>query len=330
MTITRLGYGETSSSLHAASFREPDARQDVAEVIGEMCRQNDLTMETPVLCVDDRTLLFKRIPLDPVVTKWASEQVMWEMSKMLPKPEEYTIDSHLTVDAGYAVALRRTVIDLYLDICHRAGFQPLIIDVHPFALSNVYLSFLKESRKEVLALLSFEEEFTVSAMIQNGKLLCASILPVNQVEGERSEEEIDERGQGTGTAPASEGRGLMAEEGADQASDLMAEEGADQASDLMAEGKEHSLVSHLHHLLSETSYARRGPSFDRIFLCGAFCDVEKHGEILAGESQTPPEVVDPFHFFEIGRIAQERQDLIAQGYLFTVASGLACRGLDEQ
>ncbi|MBI4531666.1 MAG: hypothetical protein HY709_09085, partial [Candidatus Latescibacteria bacterium] len=231
----------------------------------------------------------------------------------LPKPEEYTIDCHLTEDAGYAVAIRRSVVDLYLGICHSAGFWPLVLDVHPFALSNVYQSLLKEkSHKEVLAILSFEEELTASAIVQDGKLLCASIFPVGWVEGERGKEEIDERG-------------------ADQSGELMADGVADQSGELMADGEEeHGLVSHLHHLLSETSYARRGPSFDRILLCGAFCDPEKHGEILASESQTPPEIVDPFRLLEIDRTAQERQDLITQGSLFTVALGLACRGLDEQ
>ena len=295
VTVNRLGYGETSFSLHTVSLLESTVREDVAKTIGDACDQGDLKIETPVLCLDDRSLLLKRIPLDSVVQKWTSEQIAWEMSQILPGREEYTIDFHLSENIGYAVAIRRTVIDLYLDICHRAGFRPLVIDIHPFALSHTYQSLLKGKRHEVLALLSLEEEITTSMMAQNGKLLCASIIPTDQLESQRETEEIIDDG-------------VEEEE----------------------ERESHNLVSYLRHLLSETNYARRGPSFDRILLCGEMVDSKKHLSALASESQTPPEIVAPFDLLEIDRIAQERDDLLMQGHLFTVALGLAYRGLEER
>jgi Tfp pilus assembly PilM family ATPase len=213
---------------------------------------------------------------------------------MLPRREEYSIDFHLSDDVGYAVAIRRTVVDLYLDICHRAGFRPLIIDIPPFALSNTYQSLLKEKRHEVLTLLSLEEEITTFVMLQNGNLLCTSIIPTDQLENRRDTEGI-----------------------------------VDDGTEMRETWRSDSLVSYLRHLLSETNYARRGPSFDRILLCGEMIDSKKHLSALASESQTPPQIIAPFDLLKIGRIAQERDDLLMQGHLFIVALGLAYRGLEE-
>lgn len=290
--VTGLGYSELSCRADAVGLADPGARAEVAGAIERLRGEDSLSLQLPVLCVDDSTLLFKRFVLDGVLKKFGAEQVTWEMSQILPEPDDYVIDYYLDADAGYGVAVRRLVVDSYLDICHRAGFKPIAVDVQSFSLYNAYQMLLREKRREVAGVLSIEEGVTTLVIARDGRLLSASMVPScsldhnHDVECEEIPYEVDDRRD--------------------------------------------SLVRHIHHQLSETDYARRGPSFDRLLLCGSLCRSRCRADTLAEESQSPPVLADPFPGMELGSRASERADLLAQGHLFVVAIGLAYRGLEER
>lgn len=288
--VTGLGYGELSCRADAVGLADPAARAEVAGVIERLRGEDSLSLQLPVLCVDDSTLLFKRFVLDGVLKKFGAEQVTWEMSQILPEPDEYVIDYYLDADAGYGVAVRRLVVDSYLDICHRAGFKPIAVDVQSFALCNAYQMLLREKRREVAGVLSIEEGVITLVIERDGRLLSASMVPSHRVDYNVECEEIPYE----------------------------------------VDDRRDSLARHIHHQLSETDYARRGPSFDRLLLCGSLCQSKGRADALAEESQSPPVLADPFSGLELGSRVSERSDLLAQGHLFVAAIGLAYRGLEER
>lgn len=288
--VTGLGFGEVSCRTDAVSLADPAVRSEVAGAIERLRGEASLNLHSPVLCVDDSTLLFKRFPLDSVLKKLGAEQVTWEMSQVLSEPDDYAIDYYMDADAGYGVAVRRLIVESYLDIGHRAGFKPVAVDVQPFALCNAYQMLLRDKRREVAGVLSLEEGVTTLMIAKDGGLLSASMVPISRMDRDVVYEEIPDE--------------------------------LDEPS--------HSLVRHIHRQLSETEFVRRGPSFDRLLLCGSLCQSEGLADALAGESRSLPVLADPFHGLELGSRVSDCSDLLSKGHLFVVAIGLACRGLEEQ
>ena len=128
----------------AAELSAPELRQELAALLQAIGSDGDIDFSRPCIALDPRAVFVKRRPLLSPSGRRSSrqqkadrEQLLWEAQQFLGEEhEEFSIDFALTRRHGFVVAVRRRVLDLYLEVCAAAGIDDADVDIEPFALYN--------------------------------------------------------------------------------------------------------------------------------------------------------------------------------------------------
>jgi len=115
-----------------------ERRQELAQVLARVGGEHGMGFDRPCIAVDPRVVLLKRRPLlGDGNRKTIREHLLWEVQQFLEDEHEaFCIDFALLRRCGFVVAVRRRVLDLYLDLFAAAGIDDLDFDIEPFALYN--------------------------------------------------------------------------------------------------------------------------------------------------------------------------------------------------
>lgn len=115
------------------------------ECIKTLSNQMNLSKRAVCASISGNALIVKRMTLDGVNRRELQDQVFWEAEQYLPfDVSEVAMDFHLVSHSkeGKAevvlVAVKKAVLETYMDCISKAGLKPSIMDTDFFALQNTY------------------------------------------------------------------------------------------------------------------------------------------------------------------------------------------------
>jgi Tfp pilus assembly PilM family ATPase len=124
---------------------EADERLNpLAATLRQTAESSGIDLARPCVALDYRAVFLKRRPLvEPGARKRRArranqEHMRWEVEQVLGRElEDFSVDSALVGDYGFAVAVRCSVLEAYQELFARAGVDDLDFDIEPFALYNI-------------------------------------------------------------------------------------------------------------------------------------------------------------------------------------------------
>lgn len=152
----------------------------VAETLKSLLSELGLKTKKVNLTISGSGIHIKRISMPSLPKAELKEAVRWEIKDHLPFPietahidfhilNEYVEDNVKKLDL-MVVACPKHLIDRTLSIAERAGLQPTHLDVGPFALWNILLTWDQIKKEETVALIDMGAEKTGIYIFKNGIL----------------------------------------------------------------------------------------------------------------------------------------------------------------
>ena len=128
---------ELEQSFGPVSLTDNEQRQGLASTLSAIAEEYGLDYANACIALDRRLTLVKRRPLVAESERKNREQLLWESEQFLAEEVgEFSLDFLLTPDWGFAVAVRYSALDSYLDLGDESGISRLDVDLAPFALYN--------------------------------------------------------------------------------------------------------------------------------------------------------------------------------------------------
>ena len=286
-----IGYGELTEEIGPRDLLDTQVRKRIAEVIAETADAYELDTEAAVFSACQNIPVLKQMLPGTMSMEELRSQSRWEVEQALLAPsEEYDIDLFPVGRGSLMAAVRRELTDACVDLCAQAGVYLAAMDVDALALYNAGEACQLFVPGELSVLVSVEGGFVSFA--------------------------------------AAYGRSFASGE-----SIALCEPHPLPASQIGA-----SLVRRIRNI------ARRWRSTHRKATSGAEADeVSVHLVVLNGAGAEVPELVstveskmgvsveigDPFQYQDLEGLLPEDLKRTEQGSMFTVAMGLAYRGLEE-
>ncbi len=147
----------------------------LVESIKTLVNQMQLKNRRVCSSISGAALIVKKMTLDGVDLKDLQEQVFWEAEQYLPfDVSEVVMDYHLIshVKGGrtevIVVAVKKTVLESYLDCITKAGLVPAVMDVDFFALQNLYEVNYPVKPSEAVALIDIGAASLKLVIVANG------------------------------------------------------------------------------------------------------------------------------------------------------------------
>jgi type IV pilus assembly protein PilM len=118
----------------------------VADSVEQLLERNNIRRKPTALSVSGNTVIIKKITLPLMTQEELEESIQWEAEQFIP----YEIDD---VFIGFEVlapkteqgqmdvvlvAAKKEMINDYVEVCHRVGLKPMVVDVDSFAVQNMY------------------------------------------------------------------------------------------------------------------------------------------------------------------------------------------------
>lgn len=147
---TRSGYcllGAAQATLEECfnpMALEGDERLDaLAAALQQAAQSGGMDLVRPCVALDYRAFFLKRrllirpAPRNRRACRANQEHMRWEVEQVLGSElDEFSVDFALMGDCGFAVAVRRAVLERHQELFARAGIDDLEFDIEPFALYN--------------------------------------------------------------------------------------------------------------------------------------------------------------------------------------------------
>lgn len=155
--------------------REIVNRIGVVESIKTLLSQVKLQSKSVCTAVSGNSVIIKRMSIDVPKMSELQEQVLWEAEQYLPfdvsdvvmdfqvlsRSKDYKTDIVL-------VAVKKGLLESYMNCVTEAGLKPKIVDVDLFALINLFEANYPVSASEAVALVDFGASALKLAIVQNG------------------------------------------------------------------------------------------------------------------------------------------------------------------
>ncbi|HKK72401.1 MAG TPA: type IV pilus assembly protein PilM [Candidatus Krumholzibacteria bacterium] len=151
-------------------------RDMVVEAVRECIGRAGVPETQVVSAIGGRSVIVKKILMDKMAAADAQEAILWEAEQHVPFDiDDISLDFQIVKDDVGAdqmeillVAARRDTIQSHAELLREADLNPVIVDVHSFALQNCYEEITGGPSEEVVGLLNVGSETTNVAIVQNG------------------------------------------------------------------------------------------------------------------------------------------------------------------
>ncbi len=169
-----LQFGVMPISDDVVNNREIVNPLAVSETIQQLGRQ--LKLKTKNICssLSGPSVIIKRFQLEVPNKKELQDQVFWEAEQYLPFDVSEVVMDFQVVGEGkdgktdvVLVAVKRKVVEDYLETIQKAGFKAKIIDTDYFALQDCYETNYSLSPSEAVALVDIGSVATKIVIVQN-------------------------------------------------------------------------------------------------------------------------------------------------------------------
>ena len=317
IALHQLGiYGLPEGAVTAGGITEPDL---LAGRIAWILKRRRFHKNRVNLCIGGQAVILRHVQLPKMAPREIPVALRFEAEKkiMIPLEEavmDYVILGEQLVDGNElldiaVVAAPKDVVNDYLQVVLGAGLYPDVIEIESFALQRVlpyFWSTYAGHEKEALMILDIGGESSNLVVIEQGSFSFARTLNIGV---NRFCEQIAEMREVSVDAA----RRLLF------GSDPFTVEGVQEAADELVTQIRRSLEFYLYNV------EHGSKEIKTLFLCGGGSSIDRLPSFLGFELKVEPKVLSPFEFVQSGsRFIQK--DLVREGHMLNIATGLALRG----
>lgn len=160
----------------------------VSAAIKEAVEKSGATGVDAAISLCGRELIIKKVQIPAVPPKELAAAVQLEAEHHIPFAiEEVFIDYHVVGQVEnnldlILVAVKKTKVMEYVTVVEQAGFNPLIVDVDSFALSNQFELGAGEPGEEAVALIDIGASVMKTNVMQHGASIFARDIPFGGIQ----------------------------------------------------------------------------------------------------------------------------------------------------
>ncbi len=118
----------------------------VGDAISTLLDRNDVRRQETALSVSGNTVIIKKITLPLMTQEELEESIQWEAEQFIPfEIEDVYVGFEVLAprtEQGQMdvvlVAAKKELINDYVEVCRQNDLEPLVVDVDPFAVQNMY------------------------------------------------------------------------------------------------------------------------------------------------------------------------------------------------
>jgi type IV pilus assembly protein PilM len=182
LTLTNLGIVTLPRDvITEGSIKDPAT---VISAIKEAVAKSGVTGIDAAISICGRELIIKKVQIPPVPAKELKEAVFLEAEHHVPFAiDEVFLDFHVVNETAQnldliLVAVKKSKVMEYVTVVAEAGFNPLVVDVDSFALSNAFeINGGEDTGEEAVALIDIGASVMKTNVMRNGASIFARDIP---------------------------------------------------------------------------------------------------------------------------------------------------------
>ena len=147
----------------------------VVESIKTLTHQLHLKSKRVCTSLSGASVIVKRMQVEVQSMREIQEQVFWEAEQYLPfDVTEVVMDFQVISKSKdnkadvILVAVKKTILESYMQCVEDAGLKPAVVDVDFFALQNVYEANYPQQSSDAVAIVDIGASSTKLVVVQNG------------------------------------------------------------------------------------------------------------------------------------------------------------------
>ena len=296
----------------------------VVDVIKGLVESQKLKTKNVATSISGHSVIIRKIQL-PIMTEEEMEaSIQWEAEQYIPfEISEVNLDFQiLGPDANDAslmnvilVAAKKDFVSDYVALFKESGLNPQVIDIHCFAVENVYEINYGSNEDEVIALIDMGASSMNVNVLRGGMSVFTRDI---QVGGSAYNEEIQKRlGLNNEDAEIVKLGGEIADVTAESVAEVM-------------EDATESLTQEVQRSIDFFSATSSDEKVQKVFITGGVSKVPAVKASLENRLGVSVHVVDPWRQISFSEKDFDPEYLQAMGPVYTVAAGLAMRRMGDK
>jgi type IV pilus assembly protein PilM len=292
----------------------------VVETIRKLVETSGVKSKQVISAVPGRAVIMKKVQMPKQEAAELEANVEFEAQNVIPENLENVNLDHQVLsqsDDGnrmdvLLVAVKKEIVNSYVDTIEAAGLTPVLMDVDYFALENMYeANYAPEAEKGVVGLIHIGAQYTSITLLHNGISTFTGDLPMGG--GSFTDSLAQQLHVGTEAAEAFKMTGLL-----EGKKGLNLESTLRPASDELAEEIRRTVS------LYGAVPSEDGDGLKTIYLSGGGAKLIGLRALLEERTGVPVRLSEPFRSFNVNKNI-DRDYLLESAPYFAVGAGLSIR-----
>ncbi len=288
----------------------------VADAIRTLIDDHAIKTTNVITAVPGPSVIIKRANFPAQDTKELQETILFEAGNFIPESLEnvnldyQVLESEAKSDSVdvLLVAVRKDVINSYVDAISEAGLMPVVADVDYFALENMFEVNYDSDPDEIVALINIGAYYSLINVMKGGRSAFTGDVPI----GGQQFTNILARELGVGLEQAEEAK----------VNSILPGRNADDIERVISLASE-QLLDEIQHALSFFGSGSTEEQVNTIYLSGGTAQLPGLAANMSQRLHIPVEVSDPFRRINV---SGEDEEFVRQNASsFAVSAGLATR-----
>jgi type IV pilus assembly protein PilM len=288
----------------------------VADAIRTLIEDNAITTKNVITAVPGPSVIIKRANFPAQELRELQETILFEAGNFIPESlENVNLDYQILTPESKTenvdvllVAVRKDVINSYVDAINEAGLVPVVADVDYFALENMFeINYVPEPN-EIVALINIGAHYSLINVMKGGRSAFTGDVPF----GGQQFTDILSRELGVSPAQAEDAK----------VNGILPGHSSEDVERIIYSASE-QLLDEIQHALSFFGSGSTEEQVSTIYLSGGAAQLPGLAANMSQKLSIPVEVSDPFRNVSIN---SQDEDFVRQNASsFAVSIGLATR-----
>jgi len=288
----------------------------VADAIRMLIEDQAIKTKNVITSVPGPSVIIKRANFPAQDPRELQETILFEAGNFIPESlENVNLDYQILSSEAKAdnvdvllVAVRKDVINSYVDSINEAGLIPVVADVDYFALENMFeINYIPEP-EEIVALINIGAHYSLINVMKGGRSAFTGDVPF----GGQQFTDILSRELGVSPAQAEDAK----------INGILAGHGSEEVERIISSASE-QLLDEIQHALSFFGSGSTEEQVSTIYLSGGTAQLPGLAANMSQKLSIPVEVSDPFRNVSIN--SQDEEFVRQNASSFAVSVGLATR-----
>ena len=296
----------------------------VTNTVAELIAEQKIKAGDAVSALTGHSVIIKKVGLPAMTEDELAESIQWEAEQYIPFPmSDVNIDFQIlgedTEGRGQMdvmlVAVKKDVINDYVNVIKEAGLNPIIVDVDSFALENMIEANYTLTPDDNIAVVNIGASIMSMSVISEGLTLFTRSVPMG---GNQFTEEIQR--QSNVSFKEAEDLKFGKEIVGVEPSDVVA----------AIDGVSSSMAMEVKRSIDFFLGGNPGMVINKIFLSGGAAKTQRLQDVMQERTAIAVEMVNPFNAVSFNPKTFDPDYLQDMGPLFAVAVGLGTRRLGDR